>query len=233
MRTSLTRVVAVAAIASAALLPLASPAGAATVTKAPTTLSIAQSKARIVPGHQDAISGVLLTGKTRLAKRTIDLYRYDAKAMAWVFAGAERTGTTGRAWFIVKPTSTTEYMLMFHGSKTLTASRSGMARVMVAKLVTTLSIVESKTSVTAGHLDVISGVLLTGKNGLAKRTINLYRYDTGLMTWLPVTASRTGKGGKVAFVVTPKATVRYELVFYGSPSLDPSHSDAATVTVTR
>lgn len=234
MRISLIRAVAVAAIASAALLPLASPAGAATtVTKAPTTLSIAQSRATIVPGHEDVISGVLLTGKNTLAKRTVDLYRYDARAMMWVLIGTDRTGAAGRASFLVKPSSTTEYLLMFHGSKTLAASRSGTARVVVAKLVTTLSIVESRTSVTAGQLDIIRGVLLTGKNGLARRTIYLYRYDTRVMTWMRVAASRTGKGGKVVFIVTPKATVRYELTFFGSPSLNPSRSGAATVTVTR
>ena len=232
MRISLIRAVAVAAIASAALLPLASPAGAATVTKAPTTLSIAQSKASIVPGHEDLISGVLLTGKNKLAKRTVDLYRYDARAMMWVFAGTDHTGAAGKASFLVKPSSTTEYLLMFHGSKTLAASRSGTARVVVAKLVTTLSIVESRTSVTAGQLDIIRGVLLTGKNGLARRTIYLYRYDTRVMTWMRVAASRAGKGGKVVFIVTPKATVRYELIFFGSPSLNPSRSGAATVTVT-
>lgn len=233
MRISLTRVVAVAAIASAAVLPLASTAGAATtVTKAPTTLSITESKATIVPGHADVISSVLRSGKTMLAKRTVDLYRYDATAMAWVLAGASPTGKSGRVSFTVKPARTTEYLLEFHGSKTLAASRSGMARVVVAKLVTTLSITESKARIVSGQPDVIRGVFRTGKNGLARRTIALYRYDARAMTWVPVSAARTGKGGKVAFVVTPMATVRYELVFYGSPSLDPARSAAATVTVT-
>jgi hypothetical protein len=233
MRISLTRAVAVAAIASAAVLPLASTASAATtVAKAPTTLSIVESKARIVPGHLDVIGGVLMTGKNRLAKRTIDLYRYAAKTMTWVLAGADRTSKTGKASFLVKPASTSEYLLVFHGSKTLAASRSAMARVVVARLLTTLSITESRATVAAGHAVVIGGVLMTGKNGLAKRTIDLYRYDAKTMTWVPVAASRARKGGKVAFVVTPMATVRYELVFYGSPSLDPSRSGAASVTVT-
>jgi 5-hydroxyisourate hydrolase-like protein (transthyretin family) len=238
MRISLTRVVAVAAIASAALLPLASPASAAApkpgpVKKAPTTLSIKESSTSVAPGHQDVISGVLLSGKNTLANRTVGLYRYDARAMTWVKVAADRTGKAGRASFTVKPASTADYRLEFQGSKTLAASRSGVARVLVAKLAITLSIAESKVSITAGKRDVISGILLTGKNGLARRTIELYRYDARAMTWVKVAAKRTGKGGKVDFVVTPVATARYELVFYGSPTLRASRSGTATVTVTR
>jgi hypothetical protein len=236
MRTFLTWAVAGAAIASSAVLTLAGVAGAATMpkaaTKAPTTLSITESKAHSAPGQRDVISCVLVTGKNPLGERLVELYRYDAVSMTWVRVAVGHTDQIGKATFAVRPMSTAEYRLRFPGSKTLAASRSGTARIVVAKLATTLSVGESKTSVAGGLRDVLTGTLLTGKNPLNRRVVALYSRNAMSGMWMPVATDRTGKQGRVAFVVKPMTTTTYELVFYGSPTLAAARSGAAIVTVT-
>jgi hypothetical protein len=133
MRKSLTRAVAGTAIATTALLTAAGTAGATTVTKAPTTLSIAAAKAAIVPGQRDVISGVLLTGTTPLAQKIVELYRYSATDKKWLPLEVDLTGKAGKAVFTVKPKTTTEYELVFRGTLSLAASHSGVTTVTVTK----------------------------------------------------------------------------------------------------
>jgi hypothetical protein len=133
MRTSLARVAAGTAIAAAATLTVAGTAGATTVTKAPTTLSITTAKAAIVPGERDVISGVLLTGTKPLAQKIVELYRYSATDKKWLPLEVDLTSTAGKATFVVKPKTTTEYKLEFHGTSSLAASQSGVATVTVTK----------------------------------------------------------------------------------------------------
>lgn len=232
MRTSLTWAVAGTAIASGAMLTLAGAAGAATVTKTPTTLTISESTAHTAPGQQELISGVLLSGTTPQVKRIVDLYSYDAMSMTWTLLGTGRTDTTGKITFAVRPTSTTQYRLEFHGNMVLAASHSGVARDLVAKLPTTLSAAASTPTITAGQRETISGVLLTGKSPLNRRVVVLYRFDAMSGMWVQAASTHTLKTGKATFAVTPMATAMYELGFYGSPTLDASHSGSVTVTVT-
>jgi hypothetical protein len=131
MRTSLTLAVAGTVLTSGAMLAIAGPANAATMTKAPTTLMITAARSRIVPGQQDIISGALSTGMTPRAGRTITLYRFDATSGKWVLAGTDRTGNTGRVAFAVKPMTTTVYRLTFDGSRTLAPADSAVAVVTV------------------------------------------------------------------------------------------------------
>ena len=233
MRTPLTLAVAGAVITSGAMLALAGPAGAAATTaaKAPTTLSITESAASVVPSHKDVIDGVLLSGTTPVAAKTVDLYRYDATANRWLRVAARRTDVTGKAAFTVRPARTADYRLAFHGTMALTASHSAAATITVARLTTVLSIAESAPSVTAGSPDVITGVLTTGATPQARRIVGLYRHDATTGKWLPVAAARTDASGAVSFTVTPLSTTSYRLAFRGTMVLAPSHSADATVTV--
>lgn len=233
MRISLTRAVAGAVIASGAVLPLAlaGTAGATTVTKAPTSLSMTASAARVVPGHKDVIDGLLLSGTTPQAAKTVDLYRYDAMTKRWAWVGMSRTDTTGMAAFTIRPARTADYRLVFHGNMALDASHSTTTRIVVARLTTILSIAESAPSVTAGSPDVISGVLSTGKTAQASRSVWLERYDPMTGNWAPAAVARTNKAGIVSFAVTPASTTSYRLAFRGTMVLAPSRSLVTAVTV--
>lgn len=233
MRISLTRAVAGAVIASGAVLPLAlsGPASATPVTKAPTSLSMTASAAQVVPGHKDVIDGLLLSGTTPQAAKTVDLYRYDAMTKRWAMAGMSRTDTSGVAAFTIRPTKTADYRLVFHGNLALDASHSTATQIVVARLTTILTIAESAPSVTAGSPDVISGVLSTGKTTQAGRSVWLERYNSMTGKWVPAAEARTNKAGTVSFTVTPASTTGYRLAFRGTMVLAPSRSTLATVTV--
>jgi hypothetical protein len=102
-----------------------------------------------------------------------------------------------------------------------------------SKTPTTLSIVESKTTITSGQTDVISGHLLTGTKPVATHSVYLYDYSHSAKKWVPVAIDVTDSGGKAEFAVAPTTTTEYELVFRGSATLAASHSGGATVLVVR
>jgi hypothetical protein len=233
MRTPLALAVAGAVITSGAMLALAGPAGAATTTgtKAATTLSMTESAASVVPGHKDVIDGVLLSGTTPQAAKTVGLYRYDAKTKRWARIAVGRTDTAGKAAFTIRPAKSADYRLAFHGTMALASSQSAAATITVARLTTVLSVTESAPSVTAGSPDVITGVLTTGMTPQKHRTVELYRYDATTKKWLRVDAARSNASGTVSFAVTPSSTTSYRLAFHGTMVLAPAHSATVTVTV--
>ena len=96
---------------------------------------------------------------------------------------------------------------------------------------TTLSIVESRSTITAGQSDNISGTLRAGKAPTNKKTIELKRWNVHLKKWVLLQANLTGKNGFVRFTVSPSFTSRYELVFPGTKTLAYSHSGVVTVHV--
>jgi hypothetical protein len=94
---------------------------------------------------------------------------------------------------------------------------------------TTLSIVESKTSIFPGGKDTISGQLKADGKDAAGKAILLFRFVDGKAHLLQ--AHVTGKLGNVSFVVKPAHTTKYELVFLGNSKLDPTHSGIVTTVV--
>ncbi len=99
----------------------------------------------------------------------------------------------------------------------------------LTRLHTTLSIVESKTVITAGQADLVSGRLAHDGAGLAGRTVYLDRVEG--ITLVQVQVQTTGPAGGVAFTVRPAITARYELVYKGNAVYAPTHSGIVTVRV--
>jgi hypothetical protein len=100
---------------------------------------------------------------------------------------------------------------------------------LVPRVHTTLSIVESRNVIKAGHADVISGRLAARRTGLGGHIVYLDRVvDKKLV---PIKAEITGKHGWVAFTVRPGVTARYELVYRGNKELGSTHSGIVTVKV--
>ena len=136
MRTSLTRIIAGTAIAATAVLTVAGTAGAATRTtpaKAPTTLTLVEAKATITVGQKDVLAGTLLTGKTPVVGKVVELYRYGVKAKKWILVEAHVTGKFGHVFYTVKPAATTSYELVFRGAPHFAPSHSHVATITVTK----------------------------------------------------------------------------------------------------
>jgi hypothetical protein len=232
MRTTLTRLLAGTAVAATAVLTVAGTAGATTTPpKAPTSLSITIAKGTIFDGQKDTVSGVLSSEGNPVPGRIVEIERWRATTKKWYGFEEKKTGAKGGVAFVVSPESTTTYRLVFLGGPNYKYSASAPGTVVVKpfpKIKTVLSI--SQTPNAAKHTDTISGQLATAKGtDLA-----------GQFVWLAKVvdnkahlqrAFKTGKFGKVAFVVNPSATTTYELVFLGTKVLAGTTSGTVTDTV--
>jgi hypothetical protein len=95
---------------------------------------------------------------------------------------------------------------------------------------TTLSIVEAKNVIKAGHTDVVSGRLAADRIGLKGHLVYLDRWNG--IKFVELRVKLTGANGGVSFVVQPGVTARYELVYRGNADFAPTHSGVVTVKVT-
>ena len=232
MRISVTRALVGTAIAAAAIATAAGTASAATSTPAPTTLSISAAQASITQGQRDLISGTLLTGTTPVTKRVVWLDRVSATDTL-IPVQVRLTDKAGNVFYTVRPSVTATYELVFKGGQKYAAANSGTVTILVTpavKLPTTLSIVESKTSIHPGGRDTISGTLMSGIKPLAGKVIWLYRV-TLKGKLIAVQVELTGPAGRVHFVVRPKVTAAYALVFKGTAKYAATHSGIVIVIV--
>jgi hypothetical protein len=94
---------------------------------------------------------------------------------------------------------------------------------------TTLAIDEAKKVIKLGQMDVVTGRLMAGKRGVGDQTVVLDAVNGTKLT--EVKARVSNSGGNVLFMVRPKVTTRYELVFAGTSKLAASDSKVITVTV--
>jgi hypothetical protein len=115
-------------------------------------------------------------------------------------------------------------------TSTVSAAPNPVKPVLPAKPDTSLSIRVSKGVVKPGDTVRIAGVLKGEKSGIAGKTVRLDVAAIG-GKFVVVGRSATNKAGGVAFVVTPKVTERYKLVFKGAKRLAPAHSAVVTIRV--
>jgi hypothetical protein len=113
----------------------------------------------------------------------------------------------------------------------LAAAGTASAGTTAAKTPTALSIVAAKSTITVGHWDTIGGTLASGKTPVAGRIVTLDKITVKSTKWVPVEEKVTGKYGKVAFAVDPRADTGYKLVFKGGPVYAASHSGVVIVVV--
>ncbi len=110
-----------------------------------------------------------------------------------------------------------------------TAGAAGASTTHVKRLATHLSIAKRRAFEHHKHVTVIAGRLSTRHNiSLPGRLVFLDRV-TPKHFLVKVGRERTGRFGVVAFVVDPKVTARYVLVFEGTPHLHSSHSRVVVV----
>lgn len=234
MRTSLTRAVAGAAIATAAVVAVAGVANASTSStpRKATTLSIVAAKTSITVGQVDTIGGVLRSHGTRLPHRVIVLDRFEGKA--WRPVEEKFTGSAGVVDFVVKPSVTAAFRLVWRGGSVYAPTHSGAVVVhvkpAVVKTPTALTIAESATTIAAGSTDTITGDLTADTKAVPGKFVWLATVTDGKVHALR--ARTTDKAGVVTFTVTPNVTTTYALGFRGTPALDATASGTVTTTVT-
>lgn len=228
---------AVTAAGSGALAGAATSAYAAG--RAHTSLSVRAVKTHVTAGAKDTITGDLLAGKGGSnAGKTVLLEAKAKGASAFSQAGSTTTGGHGAVSFGVTPASTTRYQLVFAGDTADAPSRSGVVSVNVGPAVhhrahTSLSIRRAKGAINRGGKDIVAGTLRSNGHVARHQRVVLRREVAGVRHFTSVRAQRSGRHGRVAFVVSPGATSRYRLVFRGSRRLAPSHSGVVTVRVRR
>jgi 5-hydroxyisourate hydrolase-like protein (transthyretin family) len=239
MRTTLTRLLAGTAVATAAVLAVAGTASASTPPKAPTALSITIAKGSIFIGQKDTIGGALTSAGTPVPGRIVELERWSPAKNKWYAFEGEKTGSKGRVAFVEAPKTTTLYRLFFAGGPNYKASASAAGLVVVKpfpKTKTVLSIAQTPGTSNPGGsgvkrtYDTISGQLATAKGvDLGGQWVWLAKVVDG-KAHLSV-EFKTGKLGKVSFKVSPSATTTYELVFRATKALAGSASGTVTDTV--
>jgi hypothetical protein len=95
------------------------------------------------------------------------------------------------------------------------------------RLRTHLSVVKVKAAGHRKHMFVIAGLLTTFRHVLQGRVVFLDRIAGRHL--VKVARGRTDRAGVAAFVVDPKATTVFVLVFEGTPRLHSSHSRVVVI----
>jgi hypothetical protein len=108
-----------------------------------------------------------------------------------------------------------------------TAGAAGASTQHAHRLPTHLSIVKVKAVAHRKHVFVIAGRLTTFGHSLPRRVVFLDRIANKRV--VQVARERTNAGGVAAFVVDPKVTARFVLVFKGTRHLHSSHSRVVVV----
>jgi len=96
---------------------------------------------------------------------------------------------------------------------------------------TELAVAVAKGTITVGQSDTIGGLLHAGKTPIPGRVVILDRWNPATKKWNSIEEKFTGKLGKVAFNVDPKASTWYVLVFKGGSIYKPSHSAEVRIVV--
>jgi hypothetical protein len=195
--------------------------------KAATTLTATESKTVINPGQSDLITGTLTSGTKPVPGQHVFLERLIKGT--FVPVQEDVTGGLGHVFYTVKPSATASFELVFRGSAGFKSSHSNVVTVLVVKAATTLAATESKTTITPGQSDLITGTLMSGTKAVANQFVYLDRLING--KFVAVAGDRTGGAGHVFFTVKPSKTASYELVFRGTTFYAASHSNVVIVTV--
>ena len=112
----------------------------------------------------------------------------------------------------------------------LGAAGVASASTTTAKLPTTLSIVEAKSTITVGQSDTVGGTLDSGSKPVVHHIVQLDVLGKD-KKWHALEEKYTGKYGKVAFGVRPAHTSAYALIFKGTAKYKATHSGVVVVVV--
>jgi hypothetical protein len=237
-RSTTVLTLAVTALSGGALVAGASPAAAGGPghhhhhhhARSATALGIHVRRHVIGNGDSDRIVGRLTSRHHGLARRTVVLESKAPKTTTWTVDGRRVTHRHGRAGFIVTPTATTRYRLVFFGGPALRPSRSGGRTVVVSDM--RLTATATPHSIDAGESATVSGVLTDIGAPVPGATVDLFAKRVGSHAGFTGAGSAmTGPDGSVAFPVTPTASTRYRLVEPATTSSGAAASRVVTVTV--
>jgi hypothetical protein len=84
------------------------------------------------------------------------------------------------------------------------------------------------------HVDAVTGVLSSGRTGLARETVALEARTGVKPRWKVIAIGSTGTGGAITFDVVPQKTkTQYKYVFAGDSRYRASHSNVITLKPVR
>lgn len=135
LQTRVGSAAAVAILAAGGVLAGTAAAGAATghPKHEPTTLSIKNKVIAHGKHHADALTGVLSADHKGVAGATITLDSRTGKKPRWTAVAESTTGSNGSITFIVMPSATTQYKLVFAGTSAYAASHSNVITLKALK----------------------------------------------------------------------------------------------------
>jgi hypothetical protein len=110
----------------------------------------------------------------------------------------------------------------------VTTGAASAATTRVHRLPTHLSIAKRHAVEHHRRITLIGGDLRSHRTPLRDKVVYLERRTPGTK-WTVIGHEVTNRRGGVAFVVNPKVTARFALVFKGSPNFQASHSRVVTV----
>ena len=183
------------------------------VAKLTTSLSIAAPTTPIHVGTKETFTGTLKSHGKALAGRLVYLFTVNSKKQVVHVAGHATTSATGTVAITTTPPLGTDwYALVYGGNWQYTRAVSGIDKVVVTKIPTTLVATEAAAK-TAGE-ETITGTLTAGTSDLNGKTVTL-RYDNSKGVWVTLRSNPT-KDGVVTFTVKPGKATTYDLTFGGT-----------------
>lgn len=195
-----------------------------------TSLSIRAASPVVNLAGNSAINGRLTAHRKALRGKVVVLLSRTTGSSTWAFAKAKRTGRNGGVAFVIHPSATAHYKLVFQGTPNFRPARSGVVRVAVRS--TALTIATSATSVPAGGSATVSGVLTKSGTAYPGQAVQLWGKPAGTnQAFAALQGATTGEDGTVAFTVTPSRTMRYFLFFPRTADAPAARSATRTMAV--
>jgi hypothetical protein len=142
-----------------------------------------------------------------------------------------RTRTLIATAAVAAATATAGFMIASTAGAS-TTSTTGTLTAVSGNTGTTLSIAASKSTISIGQQDTVSGTLQASGTAAGHRKVGLLRYSARLNRWRLVRVKETDANGSVQFTVRPLDTAKYELGYRGNGKPGAVRSAALTITVT-
>jgi hypothetical protein len=201
--------------------------GQVTVGKLGSSISVSASLVTFNIGDSTVLSGVI-TPRRALIKVGINYRLTGATWQRLTMASTSEEGTYTYSW---RPATagTYEIKVEWFGDSTTQKSESSILTITVNKIISTLSIELSASSITLGASVNIGGTLLPVRVG-AGVTIQS-RLSGG--EWSEITTATTNENGQYAYVWNPPQSGTYDLkaTWQGDPNTKSAESEIKSVTV--
>lgn len=209
------------------------PVSVSYLSRIPTTLSLATSRAGAYPSQTVTLSGTLGVTRGVVNGRTVTVVRQVPGQTATSTAATLTTDRKGAFSFSFTPSVTATYTATYAGSSRLASASSSAVNVVARQQVrTTVDLTSHRTRIPKGDGVVLHGHL-RGSDGtsLAGRRVVVFRRLVGSSDWVRVNRDLTGTSGYWSLVVSPRVSEVFRAEFLGGIKYLPSHSAGTRIVV--